>query len=148
MDGFVLTSPAFRPGGRIPRRHTCEGEDVSPALVWANLPAGTKELALVVEDPDAPGGIFVHWAAWGLPGTAEALAEGESAPGEGRNDFATIGYRGPCPPRRHGPHRYVFRLYALGSSVAVPPGAGKAELLEAIEAHVLGVAELVGTYER
>jgi len=105
-------------------------------------------LALVVDDPDAPGGVFTHWTAWGLDPGAGGLGEGEPAPGEGQNDFGTTGYRGPCPPPGHGRHRYVFRLYALDAELDLGVGAAKDELEQAIEGHVLTTAELVGTYER
>jgi Raf kinase inhibitor-like YbhB/YbcL family protein len=148
MAEFALESSAFENAQAIPSRHSCEGEDVSPPLRWSNVPEGTRSLALVVDDPDAPGGVFTHWLAWGLDPTAEELGEGDSAPNEGRNDFGTSGYRGPCPPPGHGRHRYVFRLYALDAEPELAAGAAKAELEQAIEGHVLTIAERVGTYER
>jgi Raf kinase inhibitor-like YbhB/YbcL family protein len=148
MAEFALESSAFVNAEAIPRRHTCEGEDVSPPLRWRNAPEGTRSLALVVDDPDAPGGIFTHWIAWGIDPTADGLGEGEPTPREGRNDFGTSGYRGPCPPPGHGRHRYVFRLYSLGSDLELGARAGKHELEQAIQGHVLTTAELVGTYER
>jgi Raf kinase inhibitor-like YbhB/YbcL family protein len=148
MAEFSLESSAFGNAQAIPSRHSCEGEDVSPPLQWSNLPAGTRSLALVVDDPDAPGGVFTHWIAWGLDPAAEELDEGEAAPREGQNDFGMSGYRGPCPPAGHGRHRYVFRLYALDAEPELAAGAAKAELEKAIAGHVLTTAELVGTYER
>jgi Raf kinase inhibitor-like YbhB/YbcL family protein len=148
MDAFALETSAFDNAQAIPSRHTCEGEDVSPPLRWTNVPEGTRSLALVVDDPDAPGGIFTHWIAWGLGPEADGLGEGEPAPSEGQNDFGTTGYRGPCPPPGHGRHRYVFRLYALDAERELAAGAAKAELEQAIEGDVLMTAELVGTYER
>jgi Raf kinase inhibitor-like YbhB/YbcL family protein len=148
VEELVLTSSAFASGDRVPRRHTCEGEDLSPPLDWSGAPAGTSSLALIVDDPDAPGGTFTHWIAWAISVDDGGLAEGEAAPGEGRNDFGTVGYRGPCPPPGHGPHRYFFRLYALDSGPELAPGAGRRELEQAIEGHALATAELVGTYER
>jgi Raf kinase inhibitor-like YbhB/YbcL family protein len=148
MSVFALENSAFQHAQAIPDRHTCEGDDVSPPLRWTNVPAGTRSLALVVDDPDAPGGVFTHWIAWGLDPAEGGLGEGEPAPGEGRNDFGTTGYRGPCPPPGHGPHRYVFRLYALDAELELAAGAPKAELKQAIEGHVLATVELVGTYER
>jgi Raf kinase inhibitor-like YbhB/YbcL family protein len=145
---FSLTSAAFAAGGTIPRRHSCDGEDRSPALAWSAPPAGTRSLALVLDDPDAPGGRFVHWLAWGIAPEAAGLAEGEAAPQEGRNDFGTVGYRGPCPPRGHGRHRYRFRLHALTSEPGLAAGAGVEELEAAVTAGLLATAELVGTYER
>jgi Raf kinase inhibitor-like YbhB/YbcL family protein len=148
MSGFALESSAFQNAQPIPSRHGCEGDDVSPQLHWTNLPDGTRSLGLVVDDPDAPGGVFTHWIAWGLDPGAGALGEAEAAPREGRNDFGTSGYRGPCPPPGHGRHRYVFRLYALDVELELGSGVAKAELEQAIEGHVLTTAELVGTYER
>ena len=148
MPDFTLSSAAFEHGGDVPRRHTCDGEDVSPALAWSGVPEGTRSLALVVDDPDAPGRTFLHWLAWGLEPEAGGLGEGEAAPVEGTNDFGSTGYRGPCPPPGHGPHRYFFRLHALGAPVDVRAGAGRDELEGAIRAHELGTAELMGTYER
>jgi Raf kinase inhibitor-like YbhB/YbcL family protein len=148
MADFALESSAFENAQAIPSRHTCEGEDLSPPLRWSNAPDGTRSLALVVDDPDAPGGVFTHWIAWALDPGAAGLDEGEAAPHEGQNDFGTSGYRGPCPPPGHGRHRYVFRLYALDTEPGLAAGAAKAELEEAIAGHVLTTAELVGTYER
>ena len=148
MSAFGLESSAFENAQPIPSRHSCEGKDVSPPLRWTNAPDGTRSLALVVDDPDAPGGVFTHWVAWGLDPGAEGLNEGEAAPGEGRNGFGTTGYRGPCPPPAHGRHRYVFRLYALDVGPELSAGASKADLEQAIEGHVLMTADLVGTYER
>jgi Raf kinase inhibitor-like YbhB/YbcL family protein len=145
---FGLQSSAFEHGGPIPRRHSCEGEDLSPPLAWSGAPKGTRSLALVVDDPDAPAGTFTHWLGWGLDTGAGRLGEGEAGPVEGRNDFGTSGYRGPCPPPGHGRHRYSFRLYALDSDPGLRPGASKRELERALEGHTLAVVELVGTYER
>jgi Raf kinase inhibitor-like YbhB/YbcL family protein len=148
MADFSLESSAFEHAQPIPSRYTCDGEDLSPPLRWANVPGEARSLALLVDDPDAPSGVFKHWVAWGLAPDAGGLGEGEAAPSEGRNDFGAGGYRGPCPPPGHGRHRYVFRLYALDRDLELGSGAGKAELEQAIEGHVLTTAELVGTYER
>jgi Raf kinase inhibitor-like YbhB/YbcL family protein len=148
MGEFALESSAFENAQAIPSRHSCEGEDVSPPLRWSNVPEGTRSLALIVDDPDAPGGVFTHWTAWGLDPDAEGLGEGESAPREGKNDFGTSGYRGPCPPPGQGRHHYVFRLYALDAEPELAAGAAKAELEQAIAGHALTTAELVGIYER
>lgn len=148
MGEFALESSAFENAQAIPDRHTCEGEDVSPPLRWTDAPNGTRSLALIVDDPDAPGGVFTHWLAWSLDPAAAGLDEGEAAPREGRNDFGRTGYRGPCPPRGHGRHRYAFRLYALDTELELGAGAAKGELEQAIEGHVLMTSELVGTYER
>lgn len=112
------------------------------------MPEGAASLALIVDDPDAPGGTFTHWLGWGIDPAGGGLAEGERAPREGRNDFDQTGYRGPCPPRGHGPHRYFFRLYALAAEPGVAPGGSCRELERALEDKVLARAELVGTYKR
>jgi hypothetical protein len=143
-----LTSSAFQPGERIPRGHTCEGADASPPLSWSGIPGEARSLALIVDDPDAPGRTFTHWLAWAIDPEQGGLGEGERAPVEGRNDFGAPGYRGPCPPVGHGPHRYYFRLYALGAHLDLPPGASRRELERALEGRVVSSAELVGTYER
>jgi Raf kinase inhibitor-like YbhB/YbcL family protein len=143
-----LTSSAFGEGQPIPRRHSCEGEDLSPSLSWSQLPDGTAALALIVDDPDAPVGVFTHWLGWELDPAAGGLREGEAAPVEGRNDFGEISYRGPCPPPGHGPHRYFFRLHALEEELKLEPGVGRAELEEALAGRSVAVAELMGTYER
>ena len=148
MAEFELTSSAFGHGQPIPRKHTCDAEDVSPPLAWSGVPEGTVSLALVVDDPDAPSGTFTHWLAWGIDPAAGSLAEGEAGPVEGRNDFGTSGWRGPCPPPGHGPHRYFFRLYALERELDLPGGAEKGDVERVISERVLGSAELVGTYER
>jgi Raf kinase inhibitor-like YbhB/YbcL family protein len=143
-----LTSSAFAEGQSIPRRHSCEGEDLSPPLSWTEVPEGTPSLVLIVDDPDAPGRTFTHWLAWGLDPAAGGLSEGEAAPVEGRNDFGETGYRGPCPPPGHGPHRYFFRLHALADELGLEAGADKGELEEAVAGRSIAVAELMGTYER
>jgi Raf kinase inhibitor-like YbhB/YbcL family protein len=148
VTAFTLSSEAFEHGGEIPRRHTCEGEDISPALSWSDPPARTRALALIVDDPDAPRGTFTHWVAWNVEPMAGGLGEGESAPGEGRNDFGASGWSGPCPPPGHGAHRYFFRLHALDAEVRVGSRAGRRELERAIAGHVLATAELMGSYER
>jgi hypothetical protein len=148
VTDFALTTSEFEDGHEIPRRFTCEGEDVSPPLAWSGTPEGTASLALVVDDPDAPSGTFTHWLAWGIAPAAGGLAEGESPPAQGRNDFGSVGWRGPCPPPGHGPHRYFFRLYALDGELDLPAGAQKSELERTIEGRTLAAAELVGTYQR
>jgi Raf kinase inhibitor-like YbhB/YbcL family protein len=149
MSAFTLRSPAFEDGAPIPRRHTCEGEDVSPALEWTAPPPEARSLALVVEDPDAPGGTFTHWLAWGIEAETRGLVEGERPPLEGRNSFRQRGWRGPCPPRGHGPHRYVFRLVALDATLEdLAPGAAARGVDEAVNGHILAAAELLGTFER
>jgi Raf kinase inhibitor-like YbhB/YbcL family protein len=148
MADFQLFSDSFSDGGDIPTRHTCDGENISPTLRWSGAPDGTRSLALIVDDPDAPAGTFTHWLAWGLDPAAGGLEEGARAPVEGRNDFGRIGYGGPCPPPGHGRHRYVFRLYALDTGLALAPGAKREQLERAIDGHVLQVAQLTGGYAR
>jgi Raf kinase inhibitor-like YbhB/YbcL family protein len=145
---FALSSEAFQHGGEIPRRHSCEGEDVSPALSWSDPPERTRALALIVDDPDAPVGTFTHWLAWNIDPLAGGLAEGQSAPAEGHNDFGIGGWSGPCPPPGHGPHRYFFRLHALDAELDVGFRARRRELDQALAGHVLVTAELMGRYER
>ena len=153
-QAWELSSPAFPPGGAIPARFTCDGADVSPRLQWTDPPAGAKGFALIVDDPDAPGGIWVHWVLYGMNGALRSLPEGVAAREvvaglgtQGVNDFRRLGYGGPCPPP--GPaHRYLFHLYALDGEVALAPGKTKAEVLKAIEGRVLGRTELLGRYQR
>ncbi|HKA31969.1 MAG TPA: YbhB/YbcL family Raf kinase inhibitor-like protein, partial [Candidatus Binatia bacterium] len=134
------------------RKHTCDGGDVSPALSWTDPPAGTRAFALVVDDPDAPGGTWVHWVLYDLPANAKSVPEGIAADKppagakQGVNDFRKAGYGGPCPPA--GTHRYYFKLYALDAPTELKPGATKQQLLAAVKGHVLGEAELVGRYAR
>ena len=143
-----LTSAAFEPGGKVPSRYTCDGEDLSPPLAWRGVPAGAESLALIVDDPDAPGKVWVHRVLYGLPPGTAGIAEGAVPPGarEGTTDFGRTGYGGPCPPS--GTHRYVFTLYALDAPIELPPGATKAQLLEAMEGHVLAKSALQGRYAR
>ena len=141
-----ITTGVFEEGGTIPSRYTCDGQNVSPQLSFADAPEGTRSLALVVDDPDAPVGTFIHWLAWGIDPAQGGLDEGHAAPREGRNGFGTVGYAGPCPP--HGRHRYFFRLHALDVELDLEPGADRDELDRALEGHVLESAELMGTYER
>ncbi len=144
-----VSSPAFQHGRSIPRRFSCEGEDVAPELRWDGAPEGTRSFALLVEDPDAPGGTFVHWVVYDLPAEVRGLGEGKLPSGarQGRNGFGKSHYGGPCPPP--GPaHHYHFRLFALDRPLDLPAGATDAELRRAMEGHVLGTGELVGTFGR
>ena len=145
-----ILSAAFEPGGAIPRQHTGEGKDSSPPLSWSGAPAGTRELALICDDPDAPTPKpWVHWVLYKLPASTTGLAAGSGGGGlEGRNDFGRAGYGGPMPPRGHGVHRYRFKLYALKEPLALAAGATKEQLLDAMKGRVLAEAELVGAYER
>lgn len=148
-----IESPVFESNGMIPPRYTCDGADQSPPLHWTDVPPEAQSLTLIVDDPDAPGGTFVHWVVYDLPpdgdGLAEALPAGEAIPGggvQGINDFRAIAYGGPCPPS--GTHRYMFKLYALDTRLPLPPGASKAEIVTAMDGHVLGFGELIGLYSR
>jgi Raf kinase inhibitor-like YbhB/YbcL family protein len=148
VDELALTSEAFTQGDVIPRRHTCEDEDVSPTLGWTEPPAATRALALIVDDPDAPVGTFTRWLACNIDPTTAGLEEGESAPAEGRNDFGTRGWSGPCPPPGHGAHRSFFRLHALDVKLDIGSRAERRALERTPAGHVLVTAELMGTYER
>lgn len=147
-----LTTAAFPAGGTIPKQFTCDGPDVSPALSWSDPPSGTRSLALIMDDPDAPGRVWVHWVLFNLPAAArslpEAVGKDEELPDhsrQGRNDFGKIGYNGPCPPR--GPaHRYFFKLYALDSKLDLKAGATKLDVERALRDHVLAHAELIGKF--
>jgi Raf kinase inhibitor-like YbhB/YbcL family protein len=148
-----LTSLVFSEGAMIPGKYTCDGADVSPPLKWGALPAGTKSLALICDDPDAPVGTWVHWVYYDIPADTEGLPE-NVAPDEhpadggiqGINDFRKIGYGGPCPPG--GTHRYYFKLYALDTLLNLSSGATKKEVLKAMENHIMGQAQLMGKYRR
>ena len=147
---FTLKSPAFQEQGEIPGTFTCDAEDVSPPLEWSNVPQGTKSFALIVDDPDAPMGTWVHWVVFNLPPDTASLPQGVShLPAgalEGINDFRRISYGGPCPPG--GVHRYYFKLYALDTMLTLRSGAAKAELLKAMQGHVLAEATLMAKYRR
>jgi len=149
-----IKSPAFQEGGAIPAKYTCKGEDLSPPLDWSGVPEGTKSLALICDDPDAPMMTWVHWVIYNIPpeetGIKEgALKEKNLANGamQGITDFRRIGYGGPCPPPG-GPHRYYFKLYALDSRLELEPGASKKTLLKAMEGHILAEARLMGKFKR
>lgn len=154
---MTITSPAFPHQGPIPKAHTCDGSNVSPALAWSAVPAGTKSLALIVDDPDAPDPkapkmTWVHWVLYNIPADSAGLGHGASTgplptgTGEGLNDWRRTGYGGPCPPI--GRHRYFFTLYALGTTLPNLNHPTKKQLLTAMEGHILARAELIGTYQR
>jgi Raf kinase inhibitor-like YbhB/YbcL family protein len=154
VPGFAFTGGGVSEGAPIDPRYTCDGDDVSPALAWEGVPAGTAELALVVDDPDAPGGTFTHWLVYGVdPGVTElpeavpkdADVAGPPALRQGVNDMGTAGYGGPCPPAGEE-HRYVFRLLALDEEVPLDGGASGDEVGAALAGHVLGEATLTATY--
>lgn len=146
---FSLVSTAFSPGGAIPRRFTCDGENVSPDLTWTGAPGETQSLALIVTDPDARD--FVHWLVFGMTGTPSgglptAIASSPDAPAQGTNSFGKRGYGGPCPPS--GRHRYVFTLYALDRTLALTGAPRIGELRSAMDGHVIAETTLTGTYQR
>jgi len=148
-----ITSPAFDDGGLIPSKYTCDGADISPPLQWQPAPEGTRSIALICDDPDAPMGTWVHWVLFNLPADTTELAENippdktlPNAARQGTNDFRRIGYGGPCPPS--GTHRYFFKIYALDTQIDLSPGADKRQLLKAVDGHILGKGQLVGKYSR
>jgi Raf kinase inhibitor-like YbhB/YbcL family protein len=150
---FELTSSAFAAGGSIPSRYTCDGEDISPPLAWTDPPQGTQSFALICDDPDAPVGTWVHWVLYNLPAETQtlpgAVPPDADLPGggqHGENSWRRLGYGGPCPPS--GTHRYFFKLYALDTVLDLAAGAGKKQLLRAMEGHILAQAELMGVYAR
>ena len=150
---FSVSSPAFVDGGMIPARYTCDGDNRSPQLTWTEPPAGTKRLALIVDDPDAPVGTWVHWVVYNLPPATRALPEAFPSDAtrpdgtrQGVTSFGRPGYGGPCPPS--GTHRYFFKLFALDAVLTLPPPADAAALETAMRGHVLGNAQLMGTYQR
>lgn len=158
MANIMVKSEAIAEGQAIPKRHTGEGEDVSPILSFSGIPEGTKELALIMDDPDAPTPEpWVHWVIYGLSSDTEGLQEGvPNKPAlttpvkalQGKNSWGTVGYRGPMPPPGHGTHRYYFKLYALDAQLSLSPGLDKKQLLQAISSHILAEGQLMGTYER
>ena len=153
--GFTLSSSSFNDGAAIPITHTCDGADLSPPLAWSGQPTGTRSFALIADDPDAPGGSWVHWVLYNLPASVSHLPENVAkvesldlgGARQGRNDFRRPGYGGPCPPP--GPaHRYVFTLYALDAPLTPKANAQKRDVEAAMQGHVLATAQLVGTYGR
>jgi len=148
-----VTSTAFKDGEIIPKQYTCDGNDISPPLTWSGAPQETKSIALICDDPDAPGGTWVHWVLFNLPPASNALpAEVSSAKvldngaKHGKNDFRRFGYGGPCPPG--GTHRYYFKVYALDSMLDLDVGIMKADLVKAMQGHILAEGQLMGRYKR
>ncbi|HNY65517.1 MAG TPA: YbhB/YbcL family Raf kinase inhibitor-like protein [Deltaproteobacteria bacterium] len=148
-----IKSPAFAMGAMIPRKYSCEGENVSPPLMWKEVPERTESIALIADDPDAPIGSWVHWVYYDIPPHVQGLGEGvpqvRNPPDggvQGMNDSRNLGYDGPCPPS--GTHRYYFKVYALDRKLGLPPGAGKGEVLDAMDGHVLGESVLMGWFAR
>lgn len=152
--GVITLSSSSLESGTVPRDHTCDGEDASPPLKWTAVPSGTRAFALIVTDPDAPGGTFTHWVVYNLPAGKSELGAGvakqdQLADGtrQGRNDFGKVGYSGPCPPRG-APHRYVFTLYALNNVLDVPARATRATVEGAMQGHVIAQGEITARYGR
>jgi len=151
---FALTSSAFGSGAEIPQPYTCKGVDNSPALQWSGAPAKTASFALIMDDPDAPAGTWVHWVLWNLPAAAHSLPQavpkqeqlGDGSR-QGRNSFQKVGYNGPCPPGGQT-HRYFFRVYALDTKLDLSAGASRDQLDAAMKGHVLAEAEYMGTFHR
>lgn len=145
----------FENGGIIPDKYTCVGEDVSPEISWSGYPAGTRSFALIVEDPDAPIGIFTHWIIYNIALDISNLKENLEKKAnlfgglnQGKNDFGRIGYNGPCPPRGHGFHRYYFRLFALSTDERLKPGLDKEQFYSEIRKHIVGQTEYMGRFAR
>jgi len=154
MQKIQLTSAAFQEGKPIPVQYTCDGTNISPPLAWAGVPGGTKSLALIVDDPDAPGRTWVHWVVYqvspDLMGLPEGLVNYSNAGGigtAGKNDFNKLGYGGPCPPKGK-PHRYFFKLYALDTDLELQQGTTKTQLEATMQGHILAQGQLMGTYGR
>jgi len=150
---ITITSTAFSEGSMIPQNYACDGEDISPPLAWSGVPDGTKSLALICDDPDAPMGTWVHWVLFNIPAHIMELPANispekiiQNGAKHGINDFRKFGYGGPCPPG--GTHRYYFKLYALDTEINVEAGINKAQLLQAMEGHILAEGQLMGRYSR
>jgi len=140
-----ITSSAFQEGANIPSKFTCDGADTSPPLQIADIPSEAKSLALIVDDPDAPGGLFTHWMVWNIPPQTSAVGEGSAPKGvRGTNDFGKSGYGGPCPPS--GTHRYYFKIFALDRELELPFGAKRGRVDGALKGHVIAQGELMGRY--
>ncbi|MGR3320002.1 MAG: YbhB/YbcL family Raf kinase inhibitor-like protein [Candidatus Anammoxibacter sp.] len=151
--GITVESSAFKEGGMVPGKYTCDGADISPPLSWSGLPGGTQSIALISDDPDAPMGTWVHWVLYDLPPDITNLPEDvptkktlENGGKQGTNDFGRIGYGGPCPPG--GTHRYFFKIYALDKELNLETGATKAQLLKEMKGHILAEGQLMGKYSR
>jgi len=152
---FELTSDAFANGQSIPVKYSCKGRNISPALAWNEPPAGTQSFALIVDDPDAPMGTWVHWVLFNIPANTRHLPEDAQITGKniepnttsvGKNSWGDLGYGGPCPPS--GTHRYYFKLYAIDTTISLSPGPTKEQVLKAMQGHLLAQAELMGTFSK
>jgi Raf kinase inhibitor-like YbhB/YbcL family protein len=154
MENISISAEGFKEGETIPDEYTCEGKDISPLLSWKGIPAGTKSIALIMDDPDCPGGTFVHWVLYNLPAQTRKLPKAmllnqtlNDGSMQGMTDFGQPGYGGPCPPPGK-PHRYYFKLYALDTKLNLPPGASKSQVESAMKGHILAKGELMGKYQR
>ena len=142
-----ITSSAFNEGGSIPSKFTCDGSDTSPPLQVTSVPPGAKSFVLIVDDPDAPGGLFTHWLVWNIAPQTNSIAEGTAPKGvHGTNDFGKSGYGGPCPPS--GTHRYLFKIFALDRELDLRSGARRSQVDAAMKGHVVARGELIGRYSR
>jgi len=149
-----LSSPVFQESEKIPSKYTCDGQDISPPLMWGEPPSGTQAFALIMDDPDAPGGVFTHWVIFNLPVDSRELPEAvphnnqlDNKALQGMTDFGRVGYSGPCPPT--GPaHHYLFSLYALDQPLDLNAGASKKQVLDAMQGHILAQGQLTGIYQR
>jgi Raf kinase inhibitor-like YbhB/YbcL family protein len=149
MGNLKVCSPSFNEGEMIPSKFTCDGQNISPPISWEGLPEGTKSLALICDDPDAPSGDFVHWVVFNIPADTDGFEENAKASGIadlGMTDYGRPGYRGPCPPS--GSHHYHFKVYALDKTLEADPNIDKYGLLDKMEGHILAKGELVGLYKR
>ncbi len=145
---ITITSTAFKEGDKIPRLYSCDDQNVSPPLAWTGVPSNTVSLALIMDDPDAPSGTFVHWVLFNLPATLTGLEQGKTGGGaDGKNDFGRLGYGGPCPPRG-STHRYFIKLYAVDKTLELKSGASKAQVESAMRGHILAQGQLMGRYGR
>jgi len=148
MNGLQLTSPAFKHNEYIPKKYTCDGSDINPPLQIKNIPADTQSMALIVDDPDAPAGTWVHWVVWNIDHSVNEIKEDSVPKGaeQGLNDFRKHEYGGPCPPS--GTHRYFFKLYALDTVLNLEPKARKSDLEKAMNGHIIEKAEIIGLFKR
>jgi len=142
-----ISSPVFENQKPIPSKYTCQGDNVSPPLSFSNIPPETKSLVLIVDDPDAPNGVFDHWLVWNIPSRTTKFEEGADLPYQGTGHGNVTHYYGPCPPRGKA-HHYRFKLFALNQTLTIPSGSRRAELEQAMKGHIIAQAELVGTYRR
>lgn len=145
IDNIAVSSIAFEQNGEIPSRYACDGENINPELMLGNLPINTETLALIVDDPDAPTGTFTHWVVWNIE-PAAVIHENTNPGVQGLNDFKMADYSGPCPPS--GTHRYFFRVYALNTTLEIPPGSERTILEQEMQGHIIAEGELIGTYSR